>query len=202
MGFTGSLALAVAFFGGGTARASVMSFQGTFSQDDDVQYFNFSLLTAGSIDLITWSYGGGFNLSGDPIAPGGFDPYLSVFDAGGAQLLTAIDDNGACPPLNAANGNCFDAELSIPLPAGNYILALTQSGNFPNGPTLADGFSASGTGNFTGGPFLDIFANQQDGHWALDVAQVDSATAIPEPRWLGLSGLILLLAGRIRQRRR
>ena len=202
MGFTGFLALAVAFLGAGTARASVISFQGSFTHDDDVQYFSFSLLSAGSIDLLTWSYGGGVNGVGDTIAAGGFDPYLSVFDLGGLQLLTAVNDNGACPPLHAANGNCFDSELSIPLPAGNYILALTESGNFPNGPTLADGFSASGTGDFTGGPFLDIFANQQDGHWALDFGQVDSAAVItPEPHWLAAAGLLLLLAGR-RQRPR
>src|SRR5581483_9348833 len=145
MGFAGFLALTIALLGAGTARAGVISFQGSFVHDDDVQYFNFSLLTAGSIDLLTWSYGGGINAAGDTIAAGGFDPYLSLFDASGAQLLTAVDDNGSCPPLHAANGNCFDAELALPLPAGAYTVALTESGNFPNGPTLADGFSASGT---------------------------------------------------------
>jgi hypothetical protein len=185
------------------ARASVISFQGTFLHDDDAQLIDFTLTSTTSIELMTWSYGGGVNGNGDVIAPGGFDPYLSVFDAAGLEMLDVRQDDGVCPPQNPGNGNCYDADISISLPAGDYILALTESGNFANGPTFADGFSASGTGDFTGGPFLDIWGDQQDGHWALDLREVDSASVpseVPEPGWLAGGGLVLLALGSWRRR--
>lgn len=196
--------LAGLFLGTGAAHASVISFQGTFLHDDDVQLIDFTILSDTTIELMTWSYGGGTNGNGDAIAPGGFDPYVSIFDTTGDQLLLATADDGICPPQNLGDRSaCYDADLSLSLPAGNYIAALTESGNFPNGPGLADGFSASGTGDFTGGPFLNIYGDQMDGHWALDLVQVDSASlpsAVPEPGWLAGGGLILLALGRWRRR--
>jgi hypothetical protein len=190
--------------GAGTARASVISFQGTFLHDDDLVLIDFTLSSTTSVELMTWSYGGGINGNGETIAAGGFDPYLSLFDAAGSELLLATAEDGICGPQNRDHGNCYDADLSISLSAGDYIVALTESGNFANGPTFADGFSASGAGDFTGGPFLDLFGNQQDGHWALDLREVDSAsldpTSVPEPQWLGCAGLAFLALCRLRRR--
>ena len=63
------------------------------------------------------------------------------------------------------------------LPAGSYILALTQSGNDPNG-NLSDGFTEQGQGDFTanGGcqAFCDIFGNTDNGNWAVDILNVAS----------------------------
>ncbi len=192
------------FLGVGSAQASVISFQGTFLHDDDVQLIDFTVLSSTTVELMTWSFGGGTNGNGQVITPGGFDPYLSIFDATGEELLLATADDGNCPPQNLGDHSaCYDADLSLSLPAGNYIAALTQSGNFPNGPDLSDGFSASGTGDFTGGPFLDIYGDPMDGHWALDLRQVDSASlpsAVPEPGWLAGGGLVLLALGKWRRR--
>jgi hypothetical protein len=178
------------------AEASTFSFTGTFTHDDDVQLFSITLLTGSTFEAVTQSYG-----------TGGFDPVLSIFDAGGLQLLVGSNQDGICPPLQTDNGECFDSDLVLPLPAGLYVLALSQSGNFANGPTLADGFSATGSGDFTGGPFLDIFSNQQNGHWAVDILTADAAaelspTSVPEPSGLVGTGLVLLAAGRLRRRRK
>jgi hypothetical protein len=189
-----------------TAGASTFSFTGTFTHDDDVQLFTLTLLTGTTLEARTLSYGGGVNAGSATIPAGGFDPALWIFDAGGPQLLVGSNQDGLCPPLQTDNGECFDSDLILPLPAGDYILALTQSGNFANGPTLADGFSATGSGDFTGGPFLDIFANQQDGHWALDILEADSAaelplTSVPEPATFGAAGLGLFALAHYRRRR-
>jgi hypothetical protein len=188
----------------GTAGASTFSFSGTFTHDDDVQLFSISLLADTILEARTLSYGGGVNAASVVISAGGFDPALWLFD--GSGLIVGSNQDGSCPPLQLDNGECFDSDLVLPLPAGEYILALTQWGNFANGPTLADGFSASGSGDYTGGPFFDIFANPQNGNWAVDILTADNAselpaTTVPEPASFGAVGLGLIAAGYFRRRR-
>jgi hypothetical protein len=165
-----------------------------FTQDDEVRMFRITLLSPATLEARTLSYGGGVNAASDPIAAGGFDPALWIFDAAGAQQLVGLNEDGLCPPLQTDHGACYDSDLVLPLPAGDYILALTESGNFANEPALADGFSASGSGDFTGGLFLDILGNQQDGHWAVDILSADQAAEIPlspapEPAIFGGTGV-------------
>jgi hypothetical protein len=121
------------------------------------------------------------------------DPVVTLFDAAGT--LIAEDDDGSAV-ADAVTGESLDAFLQIGIPAGVYFAALTQSPNFAIGPTLADGFELAGTGDFTGG-FMDVFGNQRDSRWAMDIRNVAFAgvfpTAVPEPGTVWLLGFVLLL---------
>ena len=169
------------------------SFTGHFSHDDQVNVYDLQLAQASTVTVRTLSYAGGINAGGLTIAPGGFDPAVSLFDATGSQLQLGANDDGGCFNVPAdANGACLDSLLVSPLlPAGSYKLALTESPNTALGPTLADGFSFSGAGDFTcgyflgtSGPFCDSTLSQRDSHFALDVYGANSVTpesGVPEP---------------------
>jgi hypothetical protein len=183
-----SLALLTACAGAGAAN---FSFTGAFNQDDDVQLFRFAVTGPSftTVTLQTLSYDGGLNAAGALIPAGGFDPVISLFDAAG----TLLDDNddGSFGP---------DAFLQLPLGAGDYLAALTESPNRANGPNLADGFVLAGLSNFTGPGFVDVFDNQRDSRWALDILNVASAAvgiaAVPAPGtlWLIVAALLAFAA--------
>jgi hypothetical protein len=179
------------------ARAANFSFQGTFGTDDQVELINFTLNSAATANMVSFGYGGGTNSMGTAIPPGGFDTFFTLFAGDGSQIDT--NDDGGCGNVNAGNGGCFDAWLSENLAAGSYTLALTQSGNDPMG-SLSDGFTEQGQGNFTCPQgFCDAFGDQQNGSWAVDILNVDSASqadagsAAPEPGSYQLTGVALLL---------
>jgi len=166
--------------------AAVLTYSGMFDSDDGVAFFGFTMNSPGSVEIRTLS-----------AASGGFDPYLSLFDANGTQLLLDVnEDESGC--------GCLDSLITLITP-GNYILALTQSGNFPVGPTLADGFSQQGNGNFTGGPFLDIFGDTRTGDWKVEINGPVSAPngQVPEPATAALlaAGLSALALARKRRSR-
>jgi hypothetical protein len=202
----------------GVASAGNFSFTGIFTQDDQLELFQF---TAPSPSLVvrTWGYAGGTNANGQLILPGGFDPILSVFDATGGLLSSSplIDTNndGAGVATDSTTQNAFDSLLALNSlnAGGTYLLVLSQNDNSPNGPTYGDGFSQSGAGNFTAGefgcggtaPFCDATPAQRTGSWAVDITGVRDATditnggasAAPEPASMllfctGLTGLALL----------
>lgn len=181
---------------------SNFSFEGTFLTDDQVQLFDFTLATDSTVSMVSWGYGGGTNANSQVIPAGGFDTYFTWFGSDGTQISTDDDCNGG--PGNPRNRACLDAFAQVSLPAGSYILALTQSGNLPAG-SLSDGFIEQGQGNFTAnGPctaFCDTFGNTDNGSWAVDILNVTSATEVgvpstPEPStWvLSIGGMALLLA--------
>src|SRR5271166_7001129 len=103
---TGSIAHGSSFF----------SFTGTFTQDDQLELFQFTAPSA-SVTLRTWSYAGGTNAAGHLISPGGFDPVLSLFDATGGLMssspLTASNDDGAGVGTDLSTGNAFDSLLLL-----------------------------------------------------------------------------------------
>jgi hypothetical protein len=175
------------------------SFEGTFLTDDQAQLFDFTLATGSTITFQSWGYGGGVNNAGTNIPAGGFDTFFTWYGSDGTQIGT--DDDG-CGAGHPHNGACLDAFAQVFLPAGSYVLALTQSGNEPIG-SLSDGFTEQGQGNFTAnGPcpaFCDVFGNTDNGNWAVDILNVTSAAAVavtPEPSTcvLSIGGIALLLA--------
>lgn len=202
--------LAVAAIAAGSLAANTFSFAGTFTSDDQVQLFSFTIASPATVTFQSWGYGGGANAASNPIPPGGFDSLFSWFGPDGS--LIGMNDDG-CGAANLNNGVCLDAYASVFLePAGTYTLALTQSGNgslgsgFPG--DLALGFQEQGQGNYTASgacpQFCDAFSNQDNGNWAVDIFGVNSATEAASSPEAGSSVLtaiglsILTLAGRRR----
>jgi hypothetical protein len=199
------------------ARAGNFSFSGSFTQDDNVQLFNFNVGSTSTVTLLTYSYAGsadqnlfgppgaGTNSAGQTIPGDGFDPILALFDSTGA-FINQNDDGGSNVPVYVATGARFDTFFTQTLNPGTYTVSVMESNNFANGPNLSDGFAQQGNGNFTGAafgggsnlPFFDATFTERDGHWAFDILNVDSGSevaAIPEPSTLDLSSIVLGMFG-------
>ena len=200
-----AMALALATLTG-AVRADSLSFAGRFLQDDELFATFFDLSTAGQVTAQTLSYGGGVNLAGNPVAAGGFVPQLSLFETT-LGLVANAKGNNACGSPGAGNadpfsGFCWDAGFNLSLPAGHFVVVLSQDGNDP-GFSLADAFSKAGqpdyTGQLSGMPpgtmFVDLATYQlRAGHWAFDLTLPAGATVVPEPATaaLMLTGLGLV----------
>lgn len=187
-------------------QAANFSFTGSFAEDDSVQLFTFVLETPTAVILRTWSYAGGTNAAGQVISRGGFDPILAVFDASGN--LIGENDDGLGVPIDLS-GEAFDTLFGLSLNPGTYTTSVMQYNNFAIGPSLLNGFTRQGQGDFTSS---DVFApgcgsvvrfcevvesgqyRARDGHWAFDVLNVSSAVAIPELATLSMVGVALVLA--------
>ncbi len=207
----------------GVATAGNFSFTGIFTQDDQLELFQFTAPSA-SLVVRTWGYAGGTNANGQLILPGGFDPILSVFDATGGllpgSLLVGSNNDGAGVATDSTTGNAFDSLLALTAlnPGGTYVLVLSQNDNSATGPTYGDGFSRSGAGNFTAGafgcggtaPFCDASPAQRNGSWAVDITNVRSAAditnngggAVPEPGSMLLFCTGLASVALLRRRRK
>jgi hypothetical protein len=105
------------------AQAAVLSFNGSFTKDDDQQFLSFTQGALSPVTLQTSSY-----------AAGGFDPIVAVFDAKG--LLIAQNDDGVGVTPDPSTGAALDSLLTVSLGAGQYIISLTEFLNFAFGPTL------------------------------------------------------------------
>jgi hypothetical protein len=171
--------------GDAAAVAGDFSFGGFFSRDDEVKLFDVSVGAASTVTLRTLSFGGGTNRANIPIPAGGFPPILSLFDSGGnliAQDRNASSADCGQRPVDPASKYCWDAYLSMPLGAGNYVLALTEDANAASGLTLAEGFSQAGLRDFTGPLFVGVegafyMANltHRSNRWAVDITGVNGA---------------------------
>ncbi|MBF0478247.1 MAG: DVUA0089 family protein [Candidatus Omnitrophica bacterium] len=200
---------------GSVAQASVQSFQGSFSSDDEIHFFTFHQDTAQTVALRSFSYAGGINAEGTVIAAGGFDPILSLFNSSG-NLIDFSDDNedyhkGVPFPIVVAidpvTGKAFDSYFTAFLNPGDYTVAITQAeNNFAGGlgDNISLGFREQGQGNYTPGivktetgidvtgSFWETNGNntiyQRTNLWAFDVDQGGSTNAVPEPASLLLLG--------------
>ena len=173
------------------AVSNTFSFQGSFFTDDQVQLFPFTVASNAGVVFKSLAYGGGVNSVPIAISAGGFDTFFSLFAGDGSQINT--NDDGTCAQVHSGNSGCLDAYLAENLTAGAYTLALTQSGNTPNGD-LAAGFAQEGQGNYTCPQgFCDIFGSQQNGKWAIEMDNITTATQAPEPTTFVLGGVAILM---------
>lgn len=197
-----------------TSRAETISFVGNLRTDANVvacgsgctldssnsdgdyaQYAavvdSFSVGSTSTMQAITFSYGGGVNAAAQTIAQGGFEPYLSLFDASGNFLASTFSGTN-CPAganTNTLSGECFDVLLDGEiLSPGAYQIAISAFENLSFAENLGSGTLADG---FTG---LGNLEDGEDLHYAFDVI-LNSTTPVPEPRatYLLLSGAFLLL---------
>ncbi len=167
----------------GAAQAATFSFTGALSEDDEVQFFDFSVDIASDVVLRTWSYAGGVNAEGVTIAAGGFDPILAVFAVDGMQI--GDNDDGFSSQVNAdpVTGSFYDTFLEISLDPGTYSVGVSQFDNFA-GATRDDPFDREGEGDFTaascgGERFCDISNDvQRTGNWAFDILNVNQAAVV------------------------
>jgi hypothetical protein len=157
--------------------AKIVLITGSFTNDNDVQLFNFSVGMTSNVTLRTYSYAGGTNAAGTVISRGGFDPILALFSSAGA-LIGQNDDGapGTANGPNLANGFQRDGQL-----------------NFTSG---------FGCSNHI---FCDVSGSNRDSHWAFDVLNVEGATQVSVPGPIvgaGLPGLMLAALGMLGWRRR
>jgi hypothetical protein len=177
------LAMALATTGGAPAYAANFSFVGNFQDRNDVQLVNFRVGASPSVTIRTHSYAGGINAAGNLIARGGFDPFITIFNAAGDWTFLQNDD-GRCfseVAMDAVTGRCYDSFLTRNLAPGDYIAALLVLPNRPAGLNLGAGFT--NTGNLT-----DSAGFLRTGAWAIDFLNVESASlpgvgnpGVPEP---------------------
>ena len=188
----------------GTANASTVSYSGTFSGDDQVQLYSYTLSHASNVVFSTDSYGGGVS-NGVSIPAGGFVPVLSLFNSMGNEIASDGGDATCYAGMKAdpATSMCDDAYLNENLAAGSYTVALTEFFNVPVGPNISDGFLEQGQGNFTGatcgttGAFYETdtaTCSQRTGAFSLNI------TTTPEPSTLWLGAIPLIAFGVVRRR--
>jgi hypothetical protein len=203
------LALAL-FVGATTASADNFSFTGSFTSDDNVQLFTFSVGSTSLVTLLTTSYAGGVNAAGQTIPQGGFDPILALFSSSGA-LVGQNDDGDNNVPADSVTGEHFDTFLQTTLAPGTYTVSVMEFDNFANGPNLSNGFARAGLGNFTASGncamFQDVDGSCRTGNWAFDILGVGAATegggggeggggnAVPEPSSFALLFVGLVCVG-------
>jgi hypothetical protein len=221
----------------GVGSATSLSYTGTFTADDQVQYFNVAVASSSSVTFQTWSFGGTWettdplyagqptaNAAGDSIPAGGFFPFLTLFDSTGhiwdsSNQNIDAPDCGPCRPDPVTHYSYDAYRTTLPLPAGNYTLALTVYDNTPITMNWYDGLHRAGqtapfepAATFTEefrtdksgdehAPFL-LFSSgeKRTGDWAVDITVQDT----PEPASMALiaAGLILLFAPRFFTARR
>jgi hypothetical protein len=98
--------------------AAGISFTGAFNHDNDVQLFDFNLISDALVTLRTLGYGGGTNVAGKTILPGGCEPILQIYTSGGSAVGGEINpgpEGGSCAPrVPDPNRNNFCQDAYAP----------------------------------------------------------------------------------------
>jgi hypothetical protein len=175
--FTGNLRTDATFTSCGSGcTLGASNTDGDFAQWAAVEK-TFVVPATSAMTAITFSYGGGANGNGMVISQGGFEPYLSLFDASG-NFLASTFFGTTCPSganTNTVSMQCFDVSLDGgTLSPGTYAITIGAFENMSlaenNGfGKLSDGFT--GLGNLAAGENLNF---------AFDVI-LSSPSAVPEP---------------------
>lgn len=180
-------AAVASIFAGPASALTDFSFAGSFVDDDDVQFFGFTVGALSSVTFVTFSYAGGTQADGTVAPAGGFDPILAVFDSSGAFI--GSNDDGSCSEVGTdpSTLDCYDTFLQLSLAAGDYEVAVSQFDNFALGDK-SDGFtydSDPNSSNFTTTfgcsnlRFCDVNADNRTANWNFDILNVDSAVQRP-----------------------
>ena len=146
----------------------------------------FTVSTTTTMQAITYGFGGGTSLTGAAVAPGGLEPYLTLFDSAGDFLASTY--GAPCPAGGQTyNGACDDVALDGgTLGPGTYQIALSAyfnmsfAENYGNGK-LSDGFT--GLGNLAAAENLN---------YSFDVILPGVTSPVPEPSFMIPMGLALI----------
>jgi hypothetical protein len=182
----------------GAASALDFDFSGTFTKDDDIARFNFTV-GGENPSLVTV-----FSSSWDD---GGFDPILAIWTAAGVQM--AEQDDGGVEGSTLSNAvsydhGVWDSYYQVSLDPGDYIATVGQYSNFANSTDLADGFRHEGNPNFTfdlgygQAPLFNGVWTENDprqGFYVFHILNVAEATHEPPINGVPDAGSTLVLFG-------
>ena len=191
------------FFSGDLKTNSVGCEIGCFVDADYAQFAavvdTFTVTDASAMYAVTFGYGGGVSGTGPTVAPGGFEPYLTLFDPNGSFLASTFDPSTTCPAgANTLNGNCYDVRLDGGvLQPGTYFIAITAYENMSLAENIGDPALKLSDG-FTG---VGNLALGEDLHYGFDVV----LSAAPEPgggTLVMIGSMLLLIAAPLKQLRR